>query len=141
MGSPANPTATQVKQLQNAGCGLFRSKKSKKMEMNETATVKIMFAPSSRGITGTQKVNKVLVMKKYFFILFGVLMLQISVQPDEQTLSIRTKKRSPILLRVSGLFLTSTPTGDAKIYQTHNQWTADGQWLIFRSGGQKAYLP
>jgi oligogalacturonide lyase len=31
-------------------------------------------------------------------------------------------------------FLTSTPTGDAKIYQTHNQWTSDQQWLIFRSG-------
>lgn len=30
-------------------------------------------------------------------------------------------------------FLTSTPKGDAKIYQTHNQWTSDGQWLIFRS--------
>lgn len=41
MGSPANPTAAQVKQLQNAG-QLYRSKKSKKMEMNETATVKIM---------------------------------------------------------------------------------------------------
>src|SRR5438105_6509129 len=31
-------------------------------------------------------------------------------------------------------FLTSTPTGDSKIYQTHNQWTSDGKWLIFRSG-------
>lgn len=31
-------------------------------------------------------------------------------------------------------FLTSSPAGDAKIYQTHNQWTSDGQWLIFRSG-------
>lgn len=31
-------------------------------------------------------------------------------------------------------FLTSTPLGDSKIYQTHNQWTADGQWVIFRSG-------
>ncbi|MEO7309695.1 MAG: hypothetical protein ABIX01_04810 [Chitinophagaceae bacterium] len=30
-------------------------------------------------------------------------------------------------------FLTSTQTGDSKIYQTHNQWTSDGQWLIFRS--------
>jgi oligogalacturonide lyase len=30
-------------------------------------------------------------------------------------------------------FLTSTPTGDSKIYQTHQQWTSDGQWLIFRS--------
>jgi len=29
-------------------------------------------------------------------------------------------------------FLTSTPAGDSKIYQTHNQWTADGNWVIFR---------
>ncbi len=34
-------------------------------------------------------------------------------------------------------FLTSTPSGDAKIYQTHNQWTSDGQWLIFRSNRVK----
>jgi oligogalacturonide lyase len=31
-------------------------------------------------------------------------------------------------------FLTSTPAGDSKIYQTHRQWTADGNWIIFRSG-------
>src|ERR1700722_4620203 len=30
-------------------------------------------------------------------------------------------------------FLTSTPVGDSKIYQTHPDWTSDGQWLIFRS--------
>ncbi|HSO89211.1 MAG TPA: hypothetical protein VLQ91_21840, partial [Draconibacterium sp.] len=30
-------------------------------------------------------------------------------------------------------FLTSSPAGDSKIYQTHNQWTSDGEWLIFRS--------
>src|SRR5215217_752826 len=30
-------------------------------------------------------------------------------------------------------FLTSTQAGDSKIYQTHTQWTADGEWLIFRS--------
>ncbi|MBC7872636.1 MAG: hypothetical protein H7Y01_01495, partial [Ferruginibacter sp.] len=30
-------------------------------------------------------------------------------------------------------FLTSTPAGDSKIYPTHRQWTADGEWLIFRS--------
>jgi len=30
-------------------------------------------------------------------------------------------------------FLTSTPAGDSKIYQTHPQWTADGKWVIFRS--------
>lgn len=31
------------------------------------------------------------------------------------------------------VFLTSRPAGDAKIYPTHNQWTSDGEWLIFRS--------
>lgn len=31
------------------------------------------------------------------------------------------------------IFLTSTPAGDSKVYQTHNQWTSDGKWLIFRS--------
>lgn len=31
------------------------------------------------------------------------------------------------------IFLTSTPRGDSKIYPTHPQWTADGQWLVFRS--------
>jgi len=37
---------------------------------------------------------------------------------------------------VTGLpleFLTSTPNGDSKIYQTHPDWTSDGKWLIFRS--------
>lgn len=31
------------------------------------------------------------------------------------------------------VFLTSKPAGDSKIYQTHNQWTSDGNWIIFRS--------
>lgn len=31
-------------------------------------------------------------------------------------------------------FLTSSPSGDSKIYQTHRQWTADGKWVIIRSG-------
>jgi oligogalacturonide lyase len=31
------------------------------------------------------------------------------------------------------VFLTSSPAGDSKIYPTHNQWTSDGQWIIFRS--------
>jgi len=30
-------------------------------------------------------------------------------------------------------FLTSSPAGDSKIYQTHPDWTSDGNWLIFRS--------
>jgi oligogalacturonide lyase len=35
------------------------------------------------------------------------------------------------------IFLTSTPIGDSKIYQTHNQWTSDGKWLIFKSNRVK----
>jgi len=31
------------------------------------------------------------------------------------------------------IFLTSTPAGDSKIYPTHNQWTSDGEWVVFRS--------
>jgi len=41
---------------------------------------------------------------------------------------------------VTGLpltFLTSQPVGDSKIYQTHHQWTCDGQWLVFRSNRVK----
>jgi oligogalacturonide lyase len=34
-------------------------------------------------------------------------------------------------------FLTSKPAGDSKIYQTHNQWTSDGKWVIFRSNRVK----
>lgn len=30
-------------------------------------------------------------------------------------------------------FLTSEPRGDSKIYQTHHQWTADSEWVVFRS--------
>ena len=36
------------------------------------------------------------------------------------------------------VFLTSkSGTGDSKIYQTHNQWTSDGKWVIFRSNRVK----
>ncbi|MCF3651672.1 hypothetical protein [Synoicihabitans lomoniglobus] len=31
------------------------------------------------------------------------------------------------------IFLTTTPGGDSKIYPTHPQWTADGEWTIFRT--------
>lgn len=32
------------------------------------------------------------------------------------------------------VFLTTrSGTGDSKIYQTHNQWTSDGKWVVFRS--------
>lgn len=34
-------------------------------------------------------------------------------------------------------FLTGKSEGDSKIYQTHNQWTSDGSWIIFRSNRVK----
>ena len=34
-------------------------------------------------------------------------------------------------------FLTTKPHGDSKIYPSHPQWTADGQWLVFRSNRVK----
>ena len=34
-------------------------------------------------------------------------------------------------------FLTTQPRGDSKIYPTHPDWTADGQWLVFRSNRVK----
>jgi oligogalacturonide lyase len=45
-------------------------------------------------------------------------------------------ERKEVIDPVTGtklLFLTSTQSGDSKIYQIHNQWTSDGEWLIFRS--------
>lgn len=41
---------------------------------------------------------------------------------------------------VTGLpltFLTTQALGDSKIYPSHPQWTADGQWLVFRSARVK----
>jgi oligogalacturonide lyase len=41
-----------------------------------------------------------------------------------------------IVDRVTGITLTAlttSPANDAKIYQTHPQWTSDGQYIIFRS--------
>jgi MFS family permease len=41
-------------------------------------------------------------------------------------------------------FLTTDPASDAKPYQTHTTWTADGRWVIFRSdragSGPQAFL-
>src|SRR5580693_2385741 len=49
------------------------------------------------------------------------------VWPSEKKLVIDPVTGTPLT------FLTSTPVGDSKIYQTHPDWTSDAQWLIFRS--------
>jgi oligogalacturonide lyase len=47
--------------------------------------------------------------------------------PSEKKLVIDPVTGTPLT------FLTSAPFGDSKIYQTHPDWTSDGQWVIFRS--------
>jgi oligogalacturonide lyase len=72
-------------------------------------------------------------MKKYILILFALSTLPAFSQIGKRFPSERKVVKDPVT-GVMLTFLTSTPSGDAKIYQTHNQWTSDGQWLIFRSG-------
>lgn len=58
--------------------------------------------------------------------------LQASAQIGKRFPSERKVVKDPVTGTML-TFLTSTQNGDAKIYQTHNQWTSDGEWLIFRS--------
>src|SRR5690554_1291075 len=66
-------------------------------------------------------------------------MVLISVSSIATTAQIGTRfptERKVVTDSITGaklVFLTSTPASDSKIYQTHNQWTSDGKWLIFRS--------
>ena len=72
-------------------------------------------------------------MNKFFFIAFLFFTLSASAQIGRRFPSERKVVKDPVTGTML-TFLTSTPMGDSKIYQTHNQWTSDGQWLIFRSG-------
>lgn len=72
--------------------------------------------------------------KKIFFCIASMLV------PVVATAQLGTRfpsERKVIQDSVTGaelIFLTTrSGTGDSKIYQTHNQWTSDGQWIIFRS--------
>ncbi len=72
-------------------------------------------------------------MKKYLIaFLFLTSSVTLSAQIGKRFPSERKVVKDPVT-GVNLVFLTSTPAGDSKIYQTHTQWTADGQWLIFRS--------
>jgi oligogalacturonide lyase len=75
-----------------------------------------------------------LLMLKRFFVI--PLFLLVSIAAAAQIGKRFPSERKVIKDPVTGTmltFLTSTQNGDSKIYQTHNQWTSDGQWLIFRS--------
>ncbi|MCS3800999.1 hypothetical protein [Niastella sp. OAS944] len=75
-----------------------------------------------------------ILLSAYFVAVLPALSLQ--AQIGKRFASERKVIKDPVT-GVMLTFLTSTPAGDAKIYQTHNQWTSDGQWLIFRSGRAK----
>ncbi|MCK9437482.1 MAG: hypothetical protein M0Q12_09765 [Synergistaceae bacterium] len=62
------------------------------------------------------------------------LMLGLSLQAQIGTRFSSERKvvKDPVT-GVDLVFLTSSPAGERKIYPTHNQWTSDGEWLIFHS--------
>ncbi len=78
-------------------------------------------------------------MKKSMFAALCVVFLMLS--GNQLTVNAQIGRRFPsekkiVTDPVTGVkltFLTSKPAGDGKIYQTHNQWTSDGKWVIFRS--------
>lgn len=77
------------------------------------------------------KIKYLLYITRVFFILF-ILPCVVYSQIGKQFLSERKLVKDPVTGSML-TFLTSKPAGDSKIYQTHSQWTADGDWLIFRS--------
>jgi oligogalacturonide lyase len=80
-------------------------------------------------------------MKKNIYIPFILLIIICSYQPAHSQLGkVFPSEKKIIKDPVTGndlVFLTSAPNGDRKIYPTHNQWTSDGKWIIFRSGKVK----
>jgi oligogalacturonide lyase len=89
--------------------------------------------------TCIDKVNVSITSRHYYIVTLCCLMLLSTVsqgQIGRRFPSERKLMKDPVTGTML-TFLTSTPAGDAKIYQTHNQWTSDGEWLIFRSGRVK----
>jgi len=72
--------------------------------------------------------NTTILLILFYFVLTNNTFAQIGTRfPSER------KVMKDLVTGAKLVFLTSTANDDQKIYQTHNQWTADGEWLIFRS--------
>lgn len=81
-----------------------------------------------------------IMIKKIFLGILYVLPLLVAMKDNAQIGRRFPSEKKELIDPVTGtklIFLTSSQDGDSKIYQTHNQWTADGQWVIFRSGKVK----
>lgn len=75
-------------------------------------------------------------MKKIIFVLVLIQCVVLFVPVNAQIGTRFPSERKVVIDPVTGidlLFLTSEPAGDRKIYPTHNQWTSDGEWVIFSS--------
>lgn len=75
-------------------------------------------------------------MKNTFLAAISLILACMTIHADAQIGKRFPSEKKIIKDPVTGhklIFLTSTPAGDTKIYQTHNQWTSDGKWIIFRS--------
>ena len=75
---------------------------------------------------------KPLLLSFFIFAINSVLFCQIGTRSPSEKKTVKDP--------VTGIeltFLTSKPAGDSKIYQTHPQWTSDGNWLIFRSNRKR----
>jgi oligogalacturonide lyase len=74
---------------------------------------------------------------KSIFVLMPAILSVLAHSPAQAQIGTRFPSEKKVVTDpVTGVeltFLTSTPAGDSKLYQTHNQWTSDGQWVIFRS--------
>jgi oligogalacturonide lyase len=79
--------------------------------------------------------------KKLLYVVLVLVFLVISIISLQAQIGTRFPSEKKIVKDpVTGAeltFLTSKQAGDSKIYQTHNQWTADGNWVIFRSNRVK----
>lgn len=73
-----------------------------------------------------------LYMKNFLFAVLMLFSFGLNAQIGRRFPSEKKLVHDPVT-GVALSFLTSNAAGDSKIYQTHNQWTADSQWLIFRS--------
>jgi oligogalacturonide lyase len=82
-------------------------------------------------------------MKKKFTLAVILIIIIFTVSVSHASAQIGTRfpsEKKVVKDPVTGIeltFLTSKPAGDSKIYQTHNQWTSDGKWVIFRSNRVK----
>lgn len=73
---------------------------------------------------------------KYVFLIVAAHLLLVASVVQSQIGTRFPAERTVVTDSISGaklIFLTNSTAGDSKIYQTHNQWTSDGNWLIFRS--------